>query len=121
MYYSSDTCRTIAGRPASGGDSQGGSTPQDNSNLMRTDVNTLVLAPNPASVHTTVQYRFAKGSTRCSIELVDIAGRRLQTFDVEAEAGELNLPMEQFAAGIYQIVMRRDNIVVKQTKLSLTR
>ncbi len=81
MYYQSDTCRDIAGRPA---------TTASNPISFETsgalaDFNSLRLAPNPATFNTVVQYRFAQGSTSRSIELIDLTGRRLQSFELKTD------------------------------------
>lgn len=119
MYYQSDTCERLGGKPAgSDGDVMG------MSNLLQDDggdYNALLVAPNPAGGKTTVTYRFAKGGSERSIELVDMTGRRLQSYRLDNDRGRIDLRLDGYAAGMYQVVMRRNRQVVKQAKLSVTK
>ena len=114
MYYQSDTCRRM---DASAIDAN---IPDLGLLNQVSDLNKMVLAPNPAQIQTTVYYQFAEGSTTRTIEIMDITGRKLQEFNLSDESGKLQLPMHKFAAGMYQVVMRRDGVMVQQSKLSLT-
>jgi len=109
MYYDSDTCEFIKTARTSP------------SAMVVSDVNDMKLMPNPASGQTTVSYHFAEGSSKRSIELFDITGRRLQSYEAADEAGSVVLPLDQYAAGMYQVIMRRDGQVVQQSKLSITK
>lgn len=113
MYYESDTCNRIAGRSEI---SKKGITLESSG-----DVNKMQLAPNPAKSMTMVTFRFASGSGTRSIDLYDVVGRRMQTHTLTEEQGSLELSLENMASGMYQVVMRRDGIIVQQSKLSVTK
>lgn len=114
MYYQSDTCRRLPASATSGNIPDMGLLDQV------ADLNQMVVAPNPARIQTTVHYSFAEGSSTRTIEILDITGRTLQVFELKDENGKLQIPMHRFAAGMYQVVMRRDGKMVQQSKLSLT-
>jgi hypothetical protein len=81
----------------------------------------LMLLPNPARETTTLVYSFVPGGHNRSIEVYDMMGRRLQIHTVTADRGELVLPMAEYSAGVYQVIMKENGIIVQQGKLSLTR
>lgn len=114
MYFDSDTCRKLD-RPQ-GADAVIASKPftGDPGNMMQ-------LIPNPTRETTTVMFSFTPGSRNRSIELYDMVGRKLQTHVVTEESGKLVLPMAQYSAGMYQVIMKENGITVQQSKLSLTR
>jgi hypothetical protein len=79
----------------------------------------LLLQPNPARNETTVQYRFATEGIG-TIELFDVVGRRLQVHEVSTINGKLLLNLDNYAAGMYQVVLRQNGKQIAQAKLSLT-
>lgn len=79
------------------------------------------LVPNPARETAAVVYSFTPGSRDRLIEVYDMIGRKLQTHTVTADRGELVLPVAEFAAGVYQVIMKENGTTVQQSKLSLTR
>lgn len=112
MYFDSDTCRKLD-QPAKADVAAAG---------VRGNLGTAMqLIPNPAREMATVVYSFTPGSTNRTIEVYDMVGRMLQTHTVTNENGRLVLPMERFSAGMYQVVMKENGIMVQQSKLSLTR
>jgi hypothetical protein len=117
MYYQSDTCNQLAGRPGAEASLQPGSRFAEAGG----DYNALQLTPNPAAGQTTVRYHFAKGPGPRSITLIDMLGRSLQTYTLAHDSGRLVLYLAGLAAGMYRVVMRREGIVLQQSKLSLTR
>jgi PKD repeat protein len=114
MYYDSDTCGRI--KIAAKGLPETARIKADGS-----DDNAMLLMPNPASGQTSVSFRFAEGSSKRSIELYDITGRQLQSYQPEETEGSVVFQLDQYAAGMYQVVMRRDGQVVQQSRLSVTR
>ncbi|MFA6059083.1 MAG: PKD domain-containing protein [Taibaiella sp.] len=81
----------------------------------------MMLLPNPARETTKLVYGFVPGGHNRSIEVYDMMGRRLKVHTVTADRGELVLPMAEYSAGVYQIVMKENGIIIQQGKLSLTR
>ncbi len=79
------------------------------------------LVPNPARETAAVVYSFTPNSRDRYIEVYDMIGRKLQTYTVTADRGELVLPVAEFAAGVYQVIMKENGTTVQQSKLSLTR
>lgn len=119
MYYVSDTCTTlVGGRPAGdGGDSSQPAVARLSSNT----ANAMQVAPNPATMQVAVSYAFVPGSATRTIELYDITGRRLQSHAVSEESGSITLKLSDYAAGLYQVVMKRDGVVVARNRLSVSR
>ncbi len=113
MYIDNEGCgRPIENRPSA------------ELSLIRTGLSAgsmMQLKPNPAREATTVVYGFTQGSRDRYIEVYDVVGRRLQVHTVTADRGELVLPMSQYGAGMYQVVMKENGITVQQGKLLLTR
>lgn len=81
----------------------------------------MMLLPNPAREITKVVYGFVPGGHNRSIEVYDMMGRRLQVHTVTADRGELILHMTEYSAGVYQVVMKENGIIIEQGKLLLTR
>lgn len=119
MYYETDTCQQLGGKPAGNGRAgyDPGSLLQDDGG----DYNAMLIAPNPAKERAMITYRFIKGSNNRSIELIDITGRRLESYEPENDRGSIDQPLDGYAAGMYQVVMRRNRQVVEQAKLSVTK
>jgi hypothetical protein len=111
MYFHTDTCETGIGRP---GNSTG-------LNSITAQVNSLSIAPNPATSNTVLSYSFVTGAKDRSIDIVDMAGRRIRSFVIESNSGAIEMPLSGYSAGTYQVVMRRDGVVVQRGKLSVTR
>jgi len=118
MYYLSDTCGSGAEAQRPAGDGYGNKASSDQ---LPQGYNALQAAPNPATGQVRITYSFAPGSAVRSIELYDMTGRKLQSHAVAEESGSLTLKLDGYAAGLYQIVMKRDGVVVQQSKLSVTR
>lgn len=109
MYFESDTCNKLSHRPTGMNELGDG------------DYIAMQLLPNPARDQVTVMFRFADNTGNKSIELYDMTGRKLQIHTVTKEEGNVILPLNQIAAGMYQVVMRQNGKVVQQSKLSVTK
>lgn len=110
MYFQSDTCNRLPLRP----------TDLDELDLDGDHIN-MQLLPNPARDQVTVVYKFASSDGNKSIEMYDMVGRKLQVHTVTEEKGNIVMQLDRLAAGMYQVVMRQDGKVVKQSKLSVTK
>jgi hypothetical protein len=115
MYFESDTCNHLAVRPGDNNNQAGSLVGVNNA------TNALQLIPNPAIDQTTIEYNFAISEGKRSIDLIDVTGRVLQSFTITDAKGSIHLQLSKYAAGMYQVAMRRDGIVVEQRKLSLTK
>jgi len=123
MYYESDTCNRLGGgaNPTSGKPGAAAGADDGPNSLQWNGSNALGVAPNPAFAQATVTFVFAPGSKQRTIELYDMTGRRLQSHTLAEESGSLTLKLDGYAAGLYQLVMKRDGVAVGQSKLSVTR
>lgn len=77
----------------------------------------LIIAPNPTSKSTNLIYNFSNNSGKKTIELYDIIGRLLQSFNIETQSGTQILDCSDLASGTYNIVMKEDDVVLKTNKL----
>jgi hypothetical protein len=111
MYYYTDTCEYGIGRPINATGLEG----------INSLDNRLQIAPNPAINRTVFSYSFVAGAAERSIDIVDVTGRRLRSFVIEGNSGILEMPLDGYAAGTYQVLMRRDGLVVQRGKLSVTK
>lgn len=112
MYFENEACERM----------QEGSASQTPMTVSALKLDTrMQLVPNPARETTTVVYSFTPGSRDRYIEVYDMVGRKLQTHTLTTERGELVLPMAEYSAGMYQVMMKENGTVVQQSKLSLTR
>jgi len=80
----------------------------------------LSLVPNPAQNSTRVN--FATGtSTAGAIEVYDITGRLMNSYAAPGSEGSWLLQLDNYAAGLYIVVLKENGLVVKQQKLAVTR
>ena len=79
--------------------------------------NMLLLAPNPAQESTTVFYSYENKTSQKTIEITDMIGRILLTLPLNEESGSIILVCTQFAKGNYLVLMKENNIVIKNSKL----
>lgn len=121
MYYMTDTCDKLkeAGALRPGGDGSG--KPSYQKEPLGIDRNLLELSPNPAADYAMAHFIVASGSKARSIAVIDITGRVLQQHALQADAGSIRLALDGYAAGMYQIVLRRDGVPVQTLKLSVTK
>lgn len=80
----------------------------------------LQLAPNPAKNEVQISYRLVASGGSQSLEIYDQLGRKLKSIDLEGLKGSLKLPLGGYAAGTYQVLLKQDGKVIKQSKLSVT-
>jgi len=80
--------------------------------------NSLKLAPNPATGHTTVyyQYRHQKAESR-HILVYDLTGRAVHTLPVRETSGSLSLDLSLYAPGVYLVVMQENGQKLEYKKL----
>ena len=99
--------------------------PAGKSNGNRAQNINLRLAPNPAQHSTMITYQFAtlgENDESRTVEVYDLTGRRLAIHHAgKEETGNWNLSLDNFTAGIYQVVLRQQGKVVATTRLSVTR
>lgn len=114
MYYLSDTCNRLPGNADGAFEAEYRPVQPD------ADRNLLEVSPNPAGDYAMAHFIVAAGSKTRSIELVDITGRVLQTHTLEYDKGSIRLALHQYASGMYNVVLRRDGVVVQTMKLSKT-
>jgi hypothetical protein len=79
--------------------------------------NLLVVAPNPATVVSTIFYNFVDSNAKKEIVVTDALGRILSQWNLDNTKGTLTLSCDRFAQGHYFIMMKADNKVIKSTKL----
>ena len=77
----------------------------------------LIIAPNPANKSTNLIYNFSNNSSKKTIELYDLIGRLLQSFNLENQSGTQILDCSNLADGTYNIVMKENDVVLKTNKL----
>lgn len=87
------------------------------SNNKNSEENMLLLAPNPAQESTTVFYSYENKTSQKTIEIADMIGRILLTLPLNEESGSIILDCTQFAKGNYLVLMKENNIVIKNSKL----
>lgn len=107
MYVGGDYCRMIGQKPT-------GLSIDNLTGPM------LQLVPNPAQSDVLVNYRLVGNSHQQSLELYDQLGRQLKSVNLEALKGSLKLPLNDYAAGTYQVLLKQDGKVIEQSKLSVT-
>ena len=82
----------------------------------------LRLAPNPAVQSTKVHYQYGSGKFESrQIEVFDLTGRKVRSFNVADATGVLQLDMSDYAGGVYIVVMKEDGAVLQHQKLTITR
>jgi hypothetical protein len=79
--------------------------------------NLLEAAPNPAGSYAMAQFRVLPGSNSRSLTVTDMTGRVLQQHALDTEQGSIRLSLDGYAAGLYQLTLRRDGAVVQTLKL----
>lgn len=101
---------------------KGGTTGSTTGSSAMTDQAMLTLAPNPAQVSTTISYHFNGNGNNRVVEVYDMTGRKLASHTVgNAIDGKWNLSLDNFASGLYQVVMKEGDKLMGTTRLSVTR
>jgi hypothetical protein len=80
----------------------------------------LTLVPNPAQHATTVQYRFGSSATKRAVQVFDVTGRLMAALDAPEAAGQWPINLGNWAAGVYQVVLKADGKAVATSRLSVT-
>jgi hypothetical protein len=81
----------------------------------------LTLIPNPAQNSTRIDYVVGGNGTNGTVEVVEMTGRLMGRYEVASPAGSLQLPLDNYAAGVYLVVLRENGKIVQQSKLSVIR
>ena len=77
----------------------------------------LMLYPNPAT--NKVNIRFESAQTQSQIEVYDLTGRLMASFESSAKEGVWELDLAPMATGVYVVVLRQNNQIVMQRKLQV--
>jgi alpha-tubulin suppressor-like RCC1 family protein len=75
----------------------------------------FVLAPNPAK--NMVNIVFTATSSDTALEIYDLTGRLIANYASQEPKGEWNLSLDNFAAGIYVVVLKEQGQIILQKKL----
>jgi hypothetical protein len=81
----------------------------------------LDLVPNPAQNSTRIDYMLDVKQTTGSIEVYDMMGRLVSSYLVNSNSGSLQLSLDNYAAGVYMVMLKEGDIIVKESKLSVLR
>jgi hypothetical protein len=81
----------------------------------------LALVPNPAQNTTRVYWTLSNATNTGSIEVYDVAGRLMRTYEAKAEDGYVDVSLDKFAGGVYMVVLKENGRVMKQLRLSVLR
>jgi len=78
------------------------------------------LVPNPAQNSTRVDYQFNGDASSSYIEVYDMMGRLINKHQVTDTTGSWQLQLGNYAAGIYEVVVRQNGRAILQSRLSVT-
>jgi PKD repeat protein len=81
----------------------------------------LNLVPNPAQNSTRIDYTLDGKETNGAIEVYDMMGRLVNSYSITNNAGSWQLSLADYPAGVYLVSLKENGIVIKQSKLSVTR
>ncbi len=73
------------------------------------------LYPNPAKDLVTIEYDLAV--EKATVEVFDISGRAINQYMLSSSKGELQLNTSSYQSGVYIVVVKDKNTVLKQQKL----
>jgi hypothetical protein len=90
-------------------------------NLIANDLARLLLVPNPAQNSVRIEFGFTGKSSQRSIEVYDMAGRRMLSQAVQESYGTAILNLDGFSSGLYQVILRQDGNVFLHSKLSVVK
>ncbi|CAM3624399.1 T9SS type A sorting domain-containing protein [Flavobacterium gelidilacus] len=88
-------------------------TPLSSANFQKDKV--FSLYPNPARDLVTIQYDLDVENT--NVEVYDISGRAINQYKLSSSSGELQVNTSTYQAGVYLIVVKDSNTVLRQQKL----
>jgi len=66
---------------------------------------------------TTFFYNFVNTKATKTIELMDVLGRILQTWNLQDSKGTIEIDCSKYANGQYLILMKENDAIIKNTKL----
>lgn len=107
-------CANSMARTTQNGDVEGG-------NVVVNEFARLQLSPNPASTLVKIEYGFTGQSNHRSLEVFDMAGRRIASEVITNASGTATLNLENFTSGLYQVILRQDGNVFLHSKLSVVK
>jgi len=81
----------------------------------------LNLVPNPAQNVTRVDYGLNGKETSGVIEVYDMMGRLVSSYTITDNEGSWQLQLDNYAPGVYAVMLKADGVIVKQSKLSVLR
>jgi hypothetical protein len=79
--------------------------------------NTLLLYPNPA--HDRVNIRFETNQKDSQVEIYDMTGRMISSFNNKETQGVYELDLAPMATGVYVVILRQGGAVLMQRKLQV--
>lgn len=94
---------------------------QENGQVTANEFGQLLLRPNPASNKVQVDYSFNGKAAARSVEIYDITGRRVWLQEVQHDSGSLNVTLDNYQSGLYQVILRQDGKVFLHGKLSVVK
>jgi PKD repeat protein len=80
----------------------------------------IAVNPNPAKEQTVISYTFTTGSNRI-INVTDMYGRTIKTFNVTDDKGTITLQTGTYSPGIYMVTGFSDNKLVESKRLVITK
>jgi hypothetical protein len=72
-------------------------------------------------LQTLARYRFSENGKDRYIEVYDIVDRQIQRYKLASRTGSQVLPLADYAAGMYRVLLREDGKIIAQSKLSVTK
>lgn len=94
---------------------------QQDDQVTANDFGQLLLRPNPASNKVQVDYSFNEKAAARAVEIYDITGRRVWLQEVHNASGTLNIMLDNYQSGLYQVILRQDGKVFLHGKLSVVK
>jgi len=94
---------------------------QSNSQPQPAGIAMLNLVPNPAQNTTRVDYALDSKETNGAIEVYDMMGRLVSSYAISSNTGSWQLSLDNYAAGVYLVSLKENGVIIKQSKLSVTR
>ncbi|MDI9319021.1 MAG: PKD domain-containing protein [Phycisphaerales bacterium] len=93
----------------------------DNGNVVANELARLTMMPNPAQSTVRIEFGFTGKSDQRSIEVYDMAGRKMLSESVQERYGTAILNLDGFSSGLYQVILRQDGNVFLHGKLSVVK
>lgn len=77
--------------------------------------------PNPATSQFSVDYHFEQPFAQSSIEVYDVMGAKVGTYEIKGLSGKLDVNTGNFANGVYFCVLKAEGQVVNMNKFLIAR